>query len=128
MSVEHITRYIDNIDGTPLEEGNINEIELMYRGNHYSLHLSNDNAAKLDAALAPFIEHATVIGLSPTKRKQINSEIRAFLKTQNIKVSDKGRIPADLVALYEEAQRGNAPTDAPTDAPTAGPTDTEQQH
>lgn len=109
MSVEHVTRYIDNMDNTPLEDGDVNEVELMYQGNHYSLHLSNDNAAKLDAALAPFIERATVIGLSPTKRKRVNSNIRAFLKSQGIKVSNKGRIPADLVALYEEAQRDSAP-------------------
>lgn len=108
MSVEHVTRYIDNMDNTPLEDGDVNEVELTYQGNQYSLHLSNDNAAKLDAALAPFIERATVIGLSPAKRKRVNGEIRAFLKDQGIKVSDKGRIPADLVALYEEAQRDGA--------------------
>jgi hypothetical protein len=92
-------------------------------GLEYEIDLSNANANKLTQALAPFIEKARRVGTarsaarrpqrSVTSREK-SSDIRAWAREHGHKISERGRIPATIVAEYEQSTngRGRAPAHA----------------
>lgn len=97
----------DDIDGTEGAE----TIEFSLAGKAYSIDLNEANARKLEDALEPFIAKAEKVsargrarGASPRKAASSNTAaIRAWAKSNGYKVSERGRIPADVVAAYEAA-------------------------
>ena len=54
-----IRQIIDDIDKSEIAEGEGERIEFTFRGVAYQLDLSNANVAKLEKALAPYIDAAT---------------------------------------------------------------------
>jgi nucleoid-associated protein Lsr2 len=80
----------------------------------YEIDLSEKNAAKLRQRLAPFVEHARkpAKGQSrPAARtaasRQHSADIRAWAAAQGIAISERGRIPATVVAQYEATSQGH---------------------
>ena len=79
----------------------------------YEIDLSEANAAALRSALAPYTEVARRIGggrAKPGSRKRGASasdatEVRAWAKAKGMKVSERGRVPADVREAYEAAHR-----------------------
>ena len=59
MAERVIRQIIDDIDKSEIAEGEGERIEFTFRGVAYQLDLSNANVAKLEKALAPFIDAAT---------------------------------------------------------------------
>ncbi|MEY9214634.1 Lsr2 family protein [Thermobifida halotolerans] len=101
---------IDDLDGGEAEE----TVSFGIDGSTYEIDLSGDNAARLRAALAPFVEAARK---APAKRaagrgkqrtapnRDRSAEIRAWAKAAGKQVSDRGRIPQAIVDEYH-AVRG----------------------
>ena len=100
----------DDLDGS---EG-AQTVEFALAGQAYSIDLSEANTRKLEEALAPFIEKAERVGgrgrarkaapRSSSSRSSSNTAaIREWAKANGFQVSDRGRIPADVVAAYEAA-------------------------
>src|SRR5512144_2171579 len=110
MAQRMITERFDDLDGSPAVE----IVRFGYAGGEYEIDLNEEHAAALDEALATYIEHARrADGGQPRQRRARTAEerrgpaelraIRQWAREQGLKVSDRGRIAADIVARYEAA-------------------------
>ena len=100
----------DDLDGGPADE----TVRFGLGGTVYEIDLSTKNATAFRRQLAPFIEHARRNGRGPRRRpgraasgRERSADIRAWAKDQGITVSDRGRIPANVVEQYEAATKGS---------------------
>jgi len=92
----------DDLDGGPAVE----TVRFAVGGADYEIDLNKKNAAAFRKKLAPFIEHARRAG-RPAGGRERGAAIRAWANEQGIPVSDRGRIPADVVARYDAATGGD---------------------
>ena len=112
------TVLIDDFDGTPLS-GNSSSTTFSINGAQYEIDLGPANAQKLKDALAPFVKAGRRVGASssagakaaPRRRSGRHSNgandvtaIRAWAQAQGLKVGDRGRIPAEILAAYAAQQ------------------------
>ena len=94
----------DDIDGTPADE----TVSFSLDGVSYEIDLTSDNAARLRDALAPWVGAGRRTGgraARPGTRKprsagNENTEIRVWARGAGFKVSDRGRIPANVIEAY----------------------------
>jgi hypothetical protein len=97
--------YVDDIDGSEAD----GTVRFGLSGVDYEIDLSKAHADQFAAAIGPYIEAARKV--SPAKRaaravrpaRHDQSDVRAWARDQGLKVSDRGRIPADVLAKYESA-------------------------
>jgi hypothetical protein len=97
--------YVDDIDGSPAE----GTVRFGLGGANYEIDLSKKHTDQLARALASYIGAARRVsspqrpagGARPARRDQ--PDIRAWARGQGLKVSDRGRIPADVLARYDSA-------------------------
>jgi nucleoid-associated protein Lsr2 len=96
----------DDLDGTEADQ----TLTFSLDGADYEIDLSEGNAERLRAALAEFVEAARPVRRhvpAPTWRTPRDRErarrIRAWAVQQGVTVSDRGRVPATIVAQYEAA-------------------------
>ena len=71
------------------------------------------NASVLRQQFAPYLEHARKAGPGSHRRsgraaasRAASGGVREWARQQGIAVSDRGRVPASVVAQYEAAARG----------------------
>jgi hypothetical protein len=113
------TIYIDDIDGTDLDE-NAKPVRFSLDGKNYSIYLSEDNKAKLVKALDPFVSKAEVVtgsgssssGASNSNKDELK-KVRAWAQSSGYKfraadgtmksLGSKGRIPEEVITAYHEA-------------------------
>ena len=77
----------------------------------YEIDLSEKNQAKLDKAFAPFIEHGRRVTQRRRRSATVQSSssridranVRAWARENGLKVSERGRISADVIQQYEAA-------------------------
>jgi hypothetical protein len=100
----------DDLDGGLADE----TVRFGIGGAQYEIDLSTTNATAFRRQLAPFIAHARKAGRGPHRRpgrpasgRERSGDIRAWAKQAGIAVSDRGRIPASVVAQYEAATQGS---------------------
>ena len=106
---------VDDIDGGAAEE----TVSFAVDGASYEIDLSEKNAAALRDAFAPYVGAARKAGRassgrsagrtrssgsSATADREQNQAIREWAKKKGFKVSDRGRIPADVVEKYHAAR------------------------
>ena len=102
-------RLIDDLDGKEANE----TISFGLDGSNYEIDLSSKNADKLRGAFATYIGVARKAGRTPAKARrgrsgggsaaadrEQNQAIREWAKKQGLKVSERGRIPAEIVEKY----------------------------
>jgi len=103
---------VDDIDGSEAEE----TVEFGLDGATYQIDLSSDNAEALRDALADYVEHARRSGgrkraaarsvarapRSATADREQNQAIREWARKQGYKVSDRGRIPSEVVEAFHQ--------------------------
>ena len=106
MVTKIAVKLVDDLDGSAAEE----TMRFAVGGAEYEIDLSKKNARAFRAGLGPFVEHARKSGRGPRRRparptsaRERSSDIRAWAKAQGITISDRGRIPATVVAQYEAA-------------------------
>lgn len=113
MARREITQYYDDLDNTPLEDEEVNIIRFSVDGNHYVIDLSEKNAADFRAALEPWIAAAQTAP-APTGTQRGSSRqsassakrsraIREWARQEGHDVSDRGKIPARITDLYNQA-------------------------
>jgi hypothetical protein len=97
---------IDDIDGGDAAE----TVSFALDGTSYEIDLSAKNAAKLRDAFASYVGAARKVGSrgSGSRRRRAGgdnrtAQIRAWARSKNLKVNERGRIPADIVAQYDAA-------------------------
>lgn len=98
--------HIDDVDGT---EG-ARPVEFSIGGEAYSIDLTAENEAAFRELLQPYIDKAEKVGRrragrtsSAAPKGASNPKIREWARANGYKVSDRGRISADVVAAYEAA-------------------------
>jgi hypothetical protein len=95
--------YIDDIDGSQAD----GTVRFGLDGTAYEIDLNKKHADQLAEGIRPYIDAArkvpssrrSVHGGRPARQNQ--SDVRAWARAQGLKVSDRGRIPADLLTRYE---------------------------
>ena len=100
---------LDDLDGGSADE----TVSFSLDGVAYEIDLSNDNAAKFREALAPYVGSARRAGgrrgrgraasSSSTRARSDTTAVREWARAQGLKVSDRGRIPSEILAKYEES-------------------------
>jgi Lsr2 len=97
----------DDLEGGPADE----TVRFGVGGSEYEIDLNKKNAKAFRKALAPYVEHARKAGRGQRRRpvrtassRERSADIRAWAKTRGIAVSDRGRIPANIVEQYDAAK------------------------
>lgn len=113
MATKHITHFVDDLDGTVLEEGDGKQITFSIEGRSYEIDLSDRNADKFYAAVAPFVDAARPVGRTgsgsgrarPARRSSDLdlSAVREWARANGHTVSDRGRVPASVLEAYGAA-------------------------
>jgi hypothetical protein len=98
--------FTDDLDGGPADT----TVSFAVDGVGYEIDLSNAHAAELRAAFEPFLEHARKV---PASRRPARTAarpagpnpaaVREWAKNEGIQVSDRGRVPAELVVKFRAA-------------------------
>jgi Lsr2 len=99
---------VDDLDGSQADE----QVEFAVDGKAYEIDLSAANSARLREALAPFISAARRSGgrrrsgvaaapRASTDREQ-NQAIREWAQSQGMKISERGRIPSNVLEAYHQ--------------------------
>lgn len=108
---------VDDLDGGTAEE----TVEFSIDGVSYEIDLSSDNAVNLRDALAGFVAHARKAGSGQRRRggggaparrggssgraavdREQNQAIREWARKNGMNVSDRGRIPAEVLEAYHK--------------------------
>jgi hypothetical protein len=107
MAKETITRLVDDLDQGDADE----TVKFGLDGAEYEIDLSAKNAAKLRQILDPYVGAGSRVGRAargssrrrvaaqPIDRAQ-NKAIREWARSKKKKISDRGRIPEEIVAEY----------------------------
>lgn len=109
MAQKIVTVYTDDLTGAESEEVQTHSFSL--DGVRYEIDLVSDNYDKLFDALEPFIRKGRKIGRSQgagSTRNRIDSgvsaeEVRAWARENDLKVNDRGRVPANIQEAYQQA-------------------------
>ena len=113
MAKKVLVELVDDIDGKQADE----TLRFGIDGTEYEIDLSEKHATKLRSALASFITHGRRVGRLPSTRssarhpvpgqrgparvdKEQNKAIRAWAKRKGKPISDRGRIPQEIVDEY----------------------------
>ena len=107
---------VDDLDGGQADE----TVEFGLDGVSYQIDLSAENANELREALANYVSHARRAGGrkkpgprpgsgggrsgggSTSADREQNQAIRDWARKRGMKVSDRGRIPADVLEAYHQ--------------------------
>jgi Lsr2. len=108
MAKTTIVQLVDDLDGSEAHE----TVKFGLDGLTYEIDLSNKNAAKLRAALQPYVEHGTRIsgrsssgGRGGSRRPAVsereqNKAIRAWAIRKGYDVAPRGRLRAEIIEQY----------------------------
>jgi hypothetical protein len=112
MAQKVVVSLVDDIDGGRAAE----TVQFALDGKNYEIDLSETNAAALREALAKFVEPARRAGSGGTRRgrgtssaprsssdREQNQAIRDWAREHGHKVSDRGRIPSEVIEAYQQA-------------------------
>jgi hypothetical protein len=100
---------VDDLDGSEADE----QLEFAVDGKAYEIDLSAANSARLRDALAPFISAARRTGgrrrsaaaatpVRPSTDREQNQAIREWAARQGMKISERGRIPSNVLEAYHQ--------------------------
>jgi hypothetical protein len=102
---------VDDLDGSEAVE----QVEFAVDGKSYEIDLSAANSAKLREALAPFVSAArraggrrsaapsTAAPSRPASDRVQNQAIREWAVAQGMKISERGRIPSNVLEAYHKS-------------------------
>jgi len=97
----------DDLDGSEAA----GTVTFAFNGVGYELDLSARNRDKLLKAFGPYVDAGRRVSARPSSRRPAappakrhdQSAVREWARAQGMKVSGRGRIPADVLARYEAA-------------------------
>lgn len=105
MARQTTVTLVDDLDGSEAEE----QVEFSVDGRSYEIDLSTVNASRLRDVLAPFVSAARRTGARrpataapgrATSDRAQNQAIREWAIAQGMKVSERGRIPTNVLTAY----------------------------
>ena len=109
MAQKTVVTLVDDLEGGVADE----TVEFGLDGVSYTIDLSTGNASKLREALADFVAGARRTrrrvkvaprrhGETPKPDREQAAAIREWGRRQGYKLADRGRIPANIAAMYHE--------------------------
>lgn len=109
MAKKTITKLIDDLDHGEADE----TVKFGLDGVQYEIDLSSKNASTLREALAPYVSAGTKVGRASaaaggggrrrgaqTLDREQNRAIREWARSKGKTISERGRIPEEIVAEY----------------------------
>jgi hypothetical protein len=92
----------DDLDGS----ADAQTVRFGFDGVSYEIDLGEKNRAKLEKSVAPYVRAARRTSRSrrPASSRQVGPRIRSWAKENGLKVSERGRISAEVIQQYEAAQ------------------------
>ena len=97
----------DDLDGSPDAE----TVTFSFDGQSYEIDLSAKNRVKLEKSLQPFMDAGRRTARRRAARaapragsRTDNAAVRAWAAGQGLKVSERGRISAEVISQYEAAR------------------------
>jgi Lsr2 len=105
MAQQVETVLIDDLDGSTAET----TVRFGWSGAEYEIDLSSANAEALREAMSPYVAAGRKLSLQRRSKRGVadggpkSTHVRAWAKQEGIAVSDRGRIPADVVAKFQAA-------------------------
>ena len=113
MAQQTIVQMIDDLDGT--SSNSIDTVTFGLDGVTYEIDLTEDNASKLRDRLAEFVDSARRTGGRPKRAtgpaasggngagrsREQTQAIREWARNNDWEISDRGRIPADIIDAFE---------------------------
>lgn len=124
MAQRTIVQLTDDLDGKPIPDGKGETIRFGLDRTDYEIDLTNKNAKALRDAIDKYVAVARRTGggsrsgsgraagsgrsrngqsRGETSRDYDPKTVRAWAESQGIQVSQRGRVPADLIAKFQEA-------------------------
>lgn len=111
-----VTHYLDDLDGTELGD-TAEHVAFSFEGSDYTIDLGPDNAQAFREAMAPYAEAARRMGSTRARTARGSSRrsaakssgggdtkaMREWARSQGWTVSDRGRIPAEIMDAYTAA-------------------------
>ena len=95
-------------DAREIPEGEHQTRNFSLDGRDYEIDLCEKHSAKFDEVLSKFAEKARKVTSRAgrpkrrtTAHRQRSADIRAWAKQSGLEVSERGRIPANVIAKYE---------------------------
>lgn len=111
LKTTRVINLIDDMDGTPADT----TINFAVGPNQYTIDLSAENAAKFQAALAPYVENGRRVTTTRKPRKPRSAEdrakreraakIRKWAEEKGYPTSARGRLSSTVIAAYEAAHK-----------------------
>jgi Lsr2 len=114
MAQQTTVRFVDDLDGSEAS----GTFDFSLEGRSYQIDLSDENAAKLRDALAPYVDAARKAGGRSRGRaarqaaaaekparssREETAAIRQWARDNGHQVSERGRIPKSVIEAYQAA-------------------------
>ena len=114
MAQQTTVRFVDDLDGSEAS----GTFDFSLDGRSYQIDLSDDNAAKLRGALAPYVDAAqkaggrsrgraprqtTVLEKPARSNREETAALRRWARENGHQVSERGRIPKSVIEAYRAA-------------------------
>lgn len=109
MAKQTTVTLVDDLDGSEA----VAQVEFALEGRSYEIDLSEANGARLRDALAPFVAAARRAGGSgrraitgaarPSSDRAQNQAIREWAQKQGLKISERGRIPSEVLEAFHKS-------------------------
>ena len=117
MAQRTIVRLTDDLDGKPIPDGKGETIRFGLDRQDYEIDLADKNAKALRDTFAKYVSAARRTGAGTrragrsrtghapagTAREYEPKAVRAWAESAGIQVSQRGRVPADLIAKFQAA-------------------------
>lgn len=118
MARRTIVQLTDDLDGKAIPDGKGETVRFGLDRTDYEIDLTDKNAKALRAAVAKYVAAGRRSGYGPRKPGSSRSTtaarngsardydpkaVRVWAEAQGIEVNQRGRVPADLIAKFQEA-------------------------
>ncbi|MCK0441160.1 Lsr2 family protein [Gordonia alkaliphila] len=108
---KNIVQFYDDVTGEPINADDLEVIEFSVGNMLYRLDLSEESARDFHAHMDEYISKAQRVGRGRGRKPAARTpggagetrKIRQWAANNGYTVSDRGRIPAEIVAAYEAA-------------------------
>ena len=114
MAQRTVVQLTDDLDGKAIPEGKGETVRFGVDGQDYEIDLSEKNAQALRDVISKYVAAGRRVGggsrggsrsrgSGARNRDYDPKAVRAWAESQGLEVSARGRVPADLVARFQEA-------------------------
>lgn len=109
---------VDDLDGTVLDIGDGETVMFSLDGTAYEIDLTTEHAARLRAVLEPYLSAGRALTAPGARRGSSTrsgggrsagspaylAAVRDWARNNGFSVSDRGRVPANILAAYEASR------------------------